>query len=171
MRSHFLLWEIFPTQGSNLSFLHCRQILYHLSHQGSLVMYLSAILTRDAYVWNHTGYFLSLRTHVSFPSGSDSKESPANAGGLSLTPGLGRYPEEGNGNPLQYPTPGTSHGQRSLVGRSPWGCKESDTTQQLNSRTHAPGSTSGVDHYGALWALCSFYKNTVLATQNQVSLE
>ena len=26
---------IFPTQGSNLSFLHCRQILYCLSHQGS----------------------------------------------------------------------------------------------------------------------------------------
>ena len=99
---YFLLQEIFPTQGSNLGFLHCRQILYHLSHQGSLIMYLSAILTRDAYVWNHTGYFLSLRTHVSFPSGSDSKESPANAGDLSLTPGLGRYPEEGNGNPLQY---------------------------------------------------------------------
>ena len=33
---HFLLQGIFPTQGSNLSFLHCRRILYHLSHQGSL---------------------------------------------------------------------------------------------------------------------------------------
>ena len=27
---------IFPTQGLNLGLLHCRQILYHLSHQGSL---------------------------------------------------------------------------------------------------------------------------------------
>ena len=26
---------IFPTQGSNLGLLHCRQILYHLSHRGS----------------------------------------------------------------------------------------------------------------------------------------
>ena len=26
---------IFPTQGSNLGLPHCRQILYHLSHQGS----------------------------------------------------------------------------------------------------------------------------------------
>ena len=26
---------IFPTRGSNLGFLPCRQILYHLSHQGS----------------------------------------------------------------------------------------------------------------------------------------
>ena len=28
--------------------------------------------------------------------------------------------------------PGESHGWRSLVGYSPWGCKESDTTEQLN---------------------------------------
>ena len=28
--------------------------------------------------------------------------------------------------------PGKSHGQRSLVGYSPWGCKESDTTGQLH---------------------------------------
>ena len=27
------LQGIFPTQGSNLNLLHCRQILYHLSHQ------------------------------------------------------------------------------------------------------------------------------------------
>ena len=30
-----LLQGIFPTQGSNLGFPPCRQILYHLSHQGS----------------------------------------------------------------------------------------------------------------------------------------
>ena len=32
---HFLLQGIFPTQGSNLGLLHCRQTLYPLSHQGS----------------------------------------------------------------------------------------------------------------------------------------
>ena len=32
---HFLLQGIFPTQGSNPGLLHRRQILYHLSHQGS----------------------------------------------------------------------------------------------------------------------------------------
>ena len=32
---HSLLQGIFPTQGSNLGLLHCKQILYHLSHQGS----------------------------------------------------------------------------------------------------------------------------------------
>ena len=33
---HFLLQEIFPTQGLNPGLQHCRQTLYHLSHQGSL---------------------------------------------------------------------------------------------------------------------------------------
>ena len=35
---HFLLQGIFPTQGSNTCLLHCRQILYHLSHEGSLLL-------------------------------------------------------------------------------------------------------------------------------------
>ena len=34
---HTLLQGIFPTQRSNSGLLHCRCILYHLSHQGSLV--------------------------------------------------------------------------------------------------------------------------------------
>ena len=32
---HALLQGIFPTQGLNPGLPHCRQILYHLSHQGS----------------------------------------------------------------------------------------------------------------------------------------
>jgi len=32
---HFLLQEIFPTQRLNPDLPHCRQTLYHLSHQGS----------------------------------------------------------------------------------------------------------------------------------------
>ena len=32
---HFLFQGIFPTRGLNSGLLHCRQILYHLSHQGS----------------------------------------------------------------------------------------------------------------------------------------
>ena len=39
---------------------------------------------------------------LGFPGSSDSKESSCNAGGLGLTPGSGRSPGEGNGNPLQY---------------------------------------------------------------------
>ena len=37
-----------------------------------------------------------------FVGGSDGKESACNAGDPGSIPGLGRSPEEGNGNPLQY---------------------------------------------------------------------
>ena len=37
-----------------------------------------------------------------FPGGSVVKNLPVNAGDMGLIPGLGRSPEEGNGNPLQY---------------------------------------------------------------------
>ena len=37
-------------------------------------------------------------------------------------------------HPTPVPLPGKSHGRRSLVGRSPWGCEESDTTEWLHFR-------------------------------------
>ena len=37
-----------------------------------------------------------------YPLNSVGEESACNAGDLGLIPGLGRSPEEGNGNPLQY---------------------------------------------------------------------
>ena len=38
--------------------------------------------------------------------------------------------------------PGISHGQRSLVGYSPWGCKESEMTEQLCTQTRVGLTTS-----------------------------
>ena len=42
-------------------------------------------------------------------------------------PGLGRSPRVQNGNPVFLLR--KFHGQRSLAGYSPWGCKELDTTE------------------------------------------
>ena len=39
---------------------------------------------------------------MGFPGGSEVKASAWNAGDPSLIPGSGKYPGEGNGNPLQY---------------------------------------------------------------------
>ena len=47
--------------------------------------------------------------------------------------GLGRSPGGGHGNPLQYSCQENPHRQRSLVGYSPRGHKESDTTERLSS--------------------------------------
>ena len=55
---------------------------------------------------------------MGFRSGSEVNNLPANAGDardVSSIPGLGRFPEEVNGNPLQF-LPRKSHGQRSQVG-------------------------------------------------------
>ena len=51
----------------------------------------------------------------------------------STIPGLGRSPGGGHGNPLQYSCLDSPHGQRSLAGYSPWGHKQSDMTEQLNT--------------------------------------
>ena len=67
--------------------------------------------------------------NMGFPGGSDGKESVCNAGDLGSIPGLGRSPGGGNGKPLQYSCLENPHGQRNLVGYSPWGHKESDTTE------------------------------------------
>ena len=45
---------------------------------------------------------LILIKYMGFSGGSDGKESTRSAGDPGLTPGLGRIPEEGNNNPLQY---------------------------------------------------------------------
>ena len=66
-----------------------------------------------------------------FPGGSDSKESSCSVGDPGLILGLGRSPGEGQGNPLQYSCLENPHGQRSLVGYSPCGHKELNTTEQL----------------------------------------
>ena len=55
---------------------------------------------------------------MGFPGDSDSKESACNTGDPGSIPGLGRFPEEGKGNPTPVFLPGEFHGQRSLVGYS-----------------------------------------------------
>ena len=72
------------------------------------------------------------RSYWCFPGGSEVKVSAWNVGDPGLIPGSGRSPGEGKWQPTPVLLPGESHGGRSLVGYSPWGCKESDTTEQLH---------------------------------------
>ena len=53
-------------------------------------------------------------------------------GDLSSIPELGRSAGGGHGNSFQYSCLENPHGQRSQVGLSPWGHKESDMGQQLS---------------------------------------
>ena len=60
-----------------------------------------------------------------FPGGSDGKASDRNAGDPGSIPGLGRSPEEGNGNALQY-----SCLENSMDGRTWWATVHGVTKSQ-----------------------------------------
>ena len=70
---------------------------------------------------------------MGFPGGSDGKESTYNVGDLGSIPEVGRSPGGGHDSPLHYSFLENAHGQRSLVGYSPWGRKKSDTTDRLST--------------------------------------
>ena len=77
-------------------------------------------------------YYTPYTDKAGFPNGSAGKESTCKAGDTGdsgSVPGLGRFPGGGNGNPLQYSCQKKFHGQRSLVGYSPWGRKELNTPE------------------------------------------
>ena len=67
-----------------------------------------------------------------FPCSSDSKASAYNAGDPGSIPGSGRSPREGMATPVFLP--GETHARRILVGYSPWGCKQLDTTELLHTK-------------------------------------
>ena len=66
-----------------------------------------------------------------FPGGSDGKVSACNVGDQGSDPWVGKIPWRRAWQPTPVFLPGEAHGQRRLEGCSPWGQKESDTTEQL----------------------------------------
>ena len=70
-----------------------------------------------------------ITVHLNWLSNSAGKESACNSEALGLTLGSGRSPGGGHDNPFQDSCLENSHGQRNLMGYSPWGHKESDMTE------------------------------------------
>ena len=60
---------------------------------------------------------------LGFPGGLDGKESACNAGDQGPNPWVGKIPWRREWQPTLVFLPGESHGQRSLVGYSPWSHK------------------------------------------------
>ena len=88
MGCHSTLQGVFPTQGLNLSLLHYRQILHHLSHQGSpfriypvfLHCSYSCECIRDKYI-----QFNSIQFSISVMSDSETPWTAACQASLSIT--------------------------------------------------------------------------------------
>ena len=74
---------------------------------------------------------LRLRSSVyaGFPADTMVKKSFANVGNAGLIPGGGKTPRRRKWQPTPVFLTGKFHGQRSLVGYSPWGRKESDMAE------------------------------------------
>ena len=69
---------------------------------------------------------------MTFPGGSEGKDSACNVKNPGSIPGSGRSPGEGNGNALGYPCLEKSMDGGAWQAYSPWGCKESDTTWETS---------------------------------------
>ena len=65
---------------------------------------------------------MEIFTSLGFLSGSVVKNPPANPKDAGWIPEWGRFPGE-KWQPISVFSPGKCHGQRNLVGYSPWGCK------------------------------------------------
>ena len=94
--------------------------------------------------------------------GSEVKASACNVGDLGSIPGLGRSPGEGNGKPLQYSCLENPMDRGAWRAYSPQGCKESDTTEQLNFHFNFQ-NTCGLDTPIKIQRLCeNQFKKTCL---------
>ena len=89
-------------------------------------------MTEQFFMWNRINFWYPSLL-MGFLGGAVVNNLSANAGDMGSIPGLGRSPEEGNGNPLQYSC------LRNPIDRGAWWAtvhgvgKESDTTEQLNN--------------------------------------
>ena len=77
-------------------------------------------------IWVDPIDYSILRRDTVFPGGSDGKMSVYNEGDRGSIPGSGRFPGEGNDNPLQY-----SCLENPMDGVA-WGRKVSNKTEQLH---------------------------------------
>ena len=74
-----------------LFFLIGRKLLYNVVLVSAIQQHKSVIII-----------YIYIFSFLDFPGGSDGKASVYNVRDLGSIPGLGRFPGEGNGNPLQY---------------------------------------------------------------------
>ena len=114
-----LLQGVFPTQGSNPGLPHGGRILYQLSHQGS-----PRILEWVAYPFSRGFSRHRNQTGVSSNAGRFFTNWATREARLG-------WHHQLDGHECEQ-APGVGDGQGSLACRSPWGCKESDTTERLN---------------------------------------
>ena len=85
---------------------------------------------------------------IGFPGGTSGKEPACQCRRhkrYDFDPWVGKIPWRRKWQPTPVFLPGKSYRQRSLVGYSPWGLKESDTTEWHTQREQKNNSSSIID--------------------------
>ena len=123
-----LLQGIFPTQGSNPGLPHCRQILYHLSHQGSSVVLVKNVIS--TLIWIHSAFTIFGASKV-VPSGKEPACQCRRHERLGFNPWVRKIPWSRKWQPTPVLLPGQFCGQRRLASYSPCARKESDMAEHM----------------------------------------
>ena len=134
----------FLDQGSNPCLLHQQANSLPLSHQGStLVFPFSRAVSHSALIatfWAKSDFIKVIFSTMmgGLPRWHSVKEFTCQCGrhrkrGFHLW--VRKFPWSREWQPILVFSPGKFHGQRSLAGSSPWGFKESDMTEGLNTHT------------------------------------
>ena len=168
-------------------FPHCKWYYAIIKFPGTNLVYRSTMKKQEN---DENWVLVSLIRSLGFPGDSDCKESTCSAGDLGSIPGLGRSPGGGHGNPLQYFLPSEPpgepalqcsclenlQGQRRLSCYSPWGCKYSDTAEQLGSNSKQADKPNGkhlsdLNSQGLVSMQCDNRNSTnALGTQTSVTV-
>ena len=130
-QSSTLAWRIpWTEEPGGLQFIGSQRVGHDLGTEHPCTIYIAqgtVFSTCNTLLWKIIWKFIYMASQMALVV----KNPPANAEDMrdaGSIPGLGRSLEEGM-QPTPVFLPGESHGQRSLAGYSPWGCKESDTTE------------------------------------------
>ena len=106
----------------------CEQIGKHRAF--TTKFFFSFFLLESFYCFFHV--IQNMELCVDFPGGSDGKSICLQWGRPGLHPWVRKVPWRRKWHPTPVLLPGKSHGRRSLVAYSPWGCKELDMTERLH---------------------------------------
>ena len=101
------------------------------------------LCSSDAYKWKtqtyiyihihrtyiHLFIYMYIYSTSGFPGGSEVKETACQCRRPRFNPWIRKIPRKKEWQPTPVFLPGESHGQRSLVGYSPWGHKKSNMTE------------------------------------------
>ena len=146
----------------NICFSKCLTV-YGMLYWGLVESHLHALIiyqlrcgewlefSREKEEANRIYLFICLSVYLdSFPDGSGGKTSACHVGDMSLIPGSGRYPGEGNGSPLQCCCLVNSCMERGAWWATVHGVAKTDMTEQL---THTHTHTCLCERAGGHWNL------------------